>query len=64
MASPDEKADCRWDDLGRPRLDPEAVERLVEGLAEVAAEESVDDLAARRDELITAFVLAERAQSR
>lgn len=49
-----------WDDLGRPHLDQETVDRLVQGLAPVTATRSVDDLAARRDDLITAFVAASR----
>jgi len=52
-----------WDDLGRLHLDQETVDRLVEGLAPVTATQSVDDLAARRDELIAAFVAATRAAS-
>lgn len=44
-----------WDDLGSPRLDPATVARLVAGLADVP---SYDDLAARRDELLTAVVAA------
>jgi carnitine 3-dehydrogenase len=49
-----------WDDLGRLHLDQETVDRLVEGLAPVTATQSVDHLAARRDELIAAFVAATR----
>jgi carnitine 3-dehydrogenase len=49
-----------WDDLGRPYLDPETADRLVQGLASTTATQSVDDLAARRDDLITAFVAASR----
>jgi len=41
-----------WDDLGRPHLDQDTVDRLVAGLPAG----SIDDLAARRDALITAFV--------
>ncbi len=49
-----------WDDLGRPYLDPETADRLVQGLAPTTASQSVDDLAARRDDLITAYVAASR----
>jgi carnitine 3-dehydrogenase len=52
-----------WDDLGRPHLDQDTVERLVDGLAAGTAGQSVDDLAARRDDLVRAFVAAARAHA-
>jgi len=51
-----------WDDLGRPYLDQETIDRLVQGLAPVTDSRSVDDLSAKRDELITAFVAATRVR--
>lgn len=51
-----------WDDLGRPYLDQETIDRLVQGLTAVTDGRSVDDLSARRDELITAFVAATRVR--
>lgn len=41
-----------WDDLGTARLDPPTVDRLVAGLEGA----SVDDLSARRDALIAAYL--------
>jgi carnitine 3-dehydrogenase len=52
-----------WDDLGQPYFDPETVDRLVRGLAPVTATRSVDELAARRNDLIAAFVVATRANA-
>lgn len=49
-----------WDDLGRPHLDHDTVDRLVAGLSPVTSSHPVDELAARRDTLITAFVAATR----
>lgn len=47
-----------WDDLGRPHLDQDTIDRLVQGLAPITANESATDLAERRDALITAIVRA------
>lgn len=47
-----------WDDLGTPHLDNETVTRLVTGLAPVTAAISHEELAARRDALLTAVVAA------
>jgi carnitine 3-dehydrogenase len=47
-----------WDDLGRPYLDGETADRLVQGLAPTTATQSVGDLTARRDDLTTALVAA------
>jgi 3-hydroxybutyryl-CoA dehydrogenase len=47
-----------WDDLGTPHLDDETVKRLVDGLADAGDATSYDDLAARRDALVTAVVAA------
>jgi carnitine 3-dehydrogenase len=53
----------RWfDDLGRPHLDRDTARRLVAGLSGVTAAGSVDDLAAERDALITAYVATATAQ--
>jgi carnitine 3-dehydrogenase len=49
-----------WNDLGRPYLDQETVDRLVRGLGPVTATRSVADLSARRDDLIAAYVAATR----
>lgn len=49
-----------WDDLGRPHLDLATTQRLVEGLAPMTAARSSEDLAARRDALIAAFIAATR----
>jgi carnitine 3-dehydrogenase len=46
-----------WDDLGDPRLDEATAARLVEGLA-AGTQESIDALAAERDERLTAVVAA------
>lgn len=51
----------RWfDDLGQPHLDPATVERLVSGLSAITQRQSVAELSARRDELITKFIAATR----
>ena len=47
-----------WDDLGTPHLDEETTERLVDGLREVTDTTSYDELAARRNALLTAVVAA------
>lgn len=47
-----------WDGLGTPHLDAETAELLVAGVTEAAAGRSIDALAAERDSLITAMLLA------
>jgi 3-hydroxybutyryl-CoA dehydrogenase len=47
-----------WDDLGQARLDPGTVGQLVDGMKELAGSESTDEIAARRDSLLTAIVAA------
>jgi carnitine 3-dehydrogenase len=47
-----------WDDLGTPHLDATTTQRLVEGLAAGPAAEPMEDLVARRDELLTSVVAA------
>lgn len=47
-----------WDDLGTPHLDDATVARLVEGMKETTASTTYDELAARRDALVTAVVAA------
>ncbi|WBU57399.1 3-hydroxyacyl-CoA dehydrogenase family protein [Paracoccus sediminicola] len=49
-----------WDDLGQPRLTPETVARLKEGMAEITADQDAETLAARRDRLILNHLLASR----
>jgi len=49
-----------WDDLGRPHLDAATATRLVDGLAPITSTQTVDELAARRDALLTAIVAATR----
>lgn len=50
-----------WDDLGDARLTPEVVTRLAEGIAEETGGASVADLAAERDRMILAALLARKA---
>ncbi|MFJ3667336.1 3-hydroxyacyl-CoA dehydrogenase NAD-binding domain-containing protein [Streptomyces sp. NPDC090106] len=47
-----------WDDLGRPHLDQATTARLVEGLSAATDPEGIRDLAAERDALLTAVVVA------
>ena len=47
-----------WDDLGTPHLDAGTVASLVEGMKETTATTTHEDLAARRDTLLTAVVAA------
>jgi hypothetical protein len=49
-------APCPYD-LGRPHLDEATAHRLVEGLA-AGGGSGIEELAARRDELLTAVVAA------
>ena len=49
-----------WDDLGRPHLDAATAARLVDGLEPITSSRTVDELAARRDALLTAIVAATR----
>lgn len=55
----------RWfDDLGRPHLDEATAHRLVEGLRPLSEAHSVDELAQRRDALLTGMIaLASSARS-
>lgn len=45
-----------WDDLGTPHLDADTARRLVDGLKPVSDAHAIDDLAARRDAVLTAVV--------
>jgi len=47
-----------WDDLGQPHLDAPTVERLVEGMKESLGSETNEQLAARRDAVLTAVIAA------
>lgn len=47
-----------WDDLGRPHLDPETADRLVQGIAASGVPADVGSLAAERDRLLAAVVAA------
>lgn len=47
-----------WDDLGRPHLDEATARRLVDGLSTSTGSRSIEDLAAQRDEILTAVVAA------
>ena len=47
-----------WDDLGEPHLDAATAKRLVDGLASNMTSHSVEELARRRDQLLTAVVAA------
>jgi 3-hydroxybutyryl-CoA dehydrogenase len=47
-----------WEDLGDPRLDRETVRRLVDGVGQHAGSATVEELAARRDQVLPAVVAA------
>lgn len=47
-----------WDDLGDPRLDDAAARRLIDGLSAGSGTQDVEELANRRDALLTAVVAA------
>lgn len=47
-----------WDDLGHPRLDGPTIELLVRGMAQEVGPEATDDLAAKRDAVLTAVIAA------
>jgi carnitine 3-dehydrogenase len=47
-----------WDDLGTPHLDSSTAQRLVDGLEAATRAHTVEDLARRRDALLTAVVAA------
>ena len=49
-----------WDGLGDPRLDDETIDQLVAGMDQQARGLSTDDLAARRDAMLTALQAATR----
>ena len=54
----------RWfDDLGRPHLDETTSQRLVDGLGSVSDKHSIDELAHRRDTLLTELIAAVRRQA-
>ncbi|SLN48529.1 L-carnitine dehydrogenase [Falsiruegeria litorea R37] len=44
-----------WDDLGDPRLDEEVIRKLVDGVAEHAQGQSVEELSMQRDKMLTAM---------
>ncbi|OEV04593.1 3-hydroxyacyl-CoA dehydrogenase NAD-binding domain-containing protein [Streptomyces oceani] len=55
----------RWfDSLGSPRLDEDTARQLVEGLRPISEAHSVDELARRRDALITGMVALARGEER
>ncbi|MBP2328900.1 3-hydroxybutyryl-CoA dehydrogenase [Kibdelosporangium banguiense] len=47
-----------WDDLGRPHLDTATAQRLVEGLSPITTRDDINNLAAKRDALLTAVITA------
>jgi len=47
-----------WEDLGEPRLTPDVVDVLAEGVQAMVGETSPQELAARRDRMILACLLA------
>lgn len=49
-----------WDVLGDPRLDDDVIKQLVEGMAAQVQGQSPDELAAQRDEMLTAMQKATR----
>ena len=51
-----------WDDLGSPYLTPESSALLVDQLTRSTGDQTTEMLAARRDALITAMLLASRAK--
>lgn len=53
-----------WDDLGQPRLDPEIVTRLVDGLTEVTAGRSHEELIGQRDSRLRAVIGATHSDGR
>lgn len=52
-----------WEDLGNPRLDPETVARLVDGMTPVTSTVPYAELAAKRDALVKAVVVATHVKS-
>jgi carnitine 3-dehydrogenase len=51
-----------WGDLGGPRLDPPTVEMLTQGVLESAGTCSTDELAARRDAVLSAVIAVTRSR--
>lgn len=49
-----------WDDLGDPRLDEDAIEKLVAGIADQTKGLTTEDLARNRDKMLTALQTAIR----
>ncbi|MEM8876243.1 MAG: 3-hydroxyacyl-CoA dehydrogenase NAD-binding domain-containing protein [Pseudomonadota bacterium] len=49
-----------WDGLGDPRLDDEVIAKLVAGVTDEAGGQSTEELAVRRDRMLTAFQAAAR----
>ena len=49
-----------WDNLGDPRLDDEAIEKLVAGMAEQAKGRNVEELSFHRDKMLMAIQAATR----
>jgi 3-hydroxybutyryl-CoA dehydrogenase len=49
-----------WDDLGDPRFDQATIDRLVQGVHDVVGDTPYAELAARRDEVLTAVIAAAR----
>lgn len=49
-----------WEDLGDLRLNPEIADKLAMGISENTADETVQKLSAKRDQLITAMLTATR----
>ncbi|WP_372575144.1 3-hydroxyacyl-CoA dehydrogenase NAD-binding domain-containing protein [Ruegeria jejuensis] len=44
-----------WDDLGDPRLDDDVIKKLVDGVNSQTQEQSTQEIAAQRDEMLTAI---------
>lgn len=49
-----------WDDLGDPRLDDDVIKLLVDGMADQARGQNIEELSTRRDEMLTALQKATR----
>jgi 3-hydroxybutyryl-CoA dehydrogenase len=47
-----------WDDLGHPRLVDPTVDQLVQGMTQSIGSQTTDELAARRDAMLTAVIAA------
>lgn len=52
-----------WQDLGRPEFTPELRSKLITGLAEVAGDRPIEELAGERDRLLVAVLAARRRKA-